>query len=110
MKVGFPKSIRLLKRYQFQRMANSPRRHVGFLLTIDCRENQLKETRLGITATRYFGKSHERNRFKRLVREAFRLCHSELISGFDLNIKPRPAAKTAKMGDIQNEVLRFLGK
>ena len=50
--------------------------------------------RLGITASRHFGKAHQRNSFKRMAREAFRLCQHLLPEGLDVNVKPR--------NDVQN--------
>lgn len=80
---------------------------VGHWIIVDRRSNNLPQTRLGITATRRYGKAHERNRFKRLVREAFRLSLPQLLVGYDLNVKPRHAAKDAKMQDIMSELLKF---
>lgn len=104
----FPKAMRLLKRYQFKQMANSGLCRIGQLLIIEIRKNKLPNSRLGITVSRKFGKSHERNRFKRLVREAFRLSQNFLPKGYDFNIKPRSFAKSAKMQDIQNEMQKLL--
>lgn len=89
-------------------MASPDVRHVGHWIIIDIRSNQNSHTRLGITATRRYGKSHDRNRFKRIVREAFRQCRMKLKTGLDLNVKPRPSAADAKPADIQAELLRYL--
>lgn len=53
-------------------------------------ENGLDHPRLGISASRKrVRKAHERNRVKRLLREAFRLSRAELPAGVDLVIVPR---------------------
>jgi len=91
-------------------MAHHATRHVGNWIIIEARPNKSTLSRLGITVTRRYGKAHMRNRFKRVVREAFRLCQQEIKSGFDLNIKPRNLANTAKMQDIMGEIIRFLAK
>lgn len=105
---SYPKALRLRTRRDFQRMAHKAQRHVGNLLIIDARANYTQNTRLGITVTKRYGKSHTRNRFKRIVREAFRLCHGQLAQGLDLNVRPRSAACNAKMQDVQAEFLRLL--
>jgi ribonuclease P protein component len=53
-------------------------------------ENGLDHPRLGISASRKrVRKAHERNRVKRLLREAFRLSKAELPAGVDLVVVPR---------------------
>lgn len=110
MKQAFPKAVRLRTRRQYQRMSHPEMRHVGYWIIIDTCSNPLSQTRLGITVTRRYGKAHDRNRFKRIVREAFRLCRHQLRIGLDLNIKPRTLAHQATSANIQEELLRFLAK
>lgn len=48
------------------------------------RPNGLPHSRLGITTTRRLGKAVQRNRARRLVREAYRTHRGALPPGFDL--------------------------
>ena len=105
---SFPKALRLLERHDFMRVAQKGDILKGKFILIEYTPNQEPHCRLGITATKRFGKAHERNRFKRLVREAFRLSQHQLIGYFDLVIKPRSYAKKACLSDIQEELLRLL--
>ena len=58
-------------------------------------ENGLNHPRLGISASkRRIRKAHDRNEFKRFVREAFRLTKGELPAGIDLIVVPRGARLT----------------
>ena len=49
--------------------------------------------RLGVTIPKKTGNAVVRNRWKRLIREAFRLEQHHLPTGFDLVVKPRRDAK-----------------
>jgi ribonuclease P protein component len=58
-------------------------------------ENGLDHPRLGISVSRKrVRRAHDRNRVKRLLREAFRLGKAELPGGLDLVVVPRGAALT----------------
>lgn len=101
--------MRVRTRRQYQRIAQQPTRHVGRWVIVDIRSSKYPSIKLGITASRHYGIAVERNRFKRVVREAFRTCRHQLQGGYDINVKPRPMAHKAKMSDILGELLSFLG-
>ena len=109
VKAPFSKESRLRTRGQFQRMNYQAKRYVGNWVTMDVRSNSQGRTRLGITVTKRFGKAHDRNRFKRIVREAFRLSLSNLPKGYDLNIKPRTKASEAQTQQVTQDILSFFG-
>ncbi|WP_213105560.1 ribonuclease P protein component [Candidatus Protochlamydia amoebophila] len=102
--------MRLRTRKQYQRMANGSSRYIGRWIILDLRFNNRIHSRLGITVTRRFGKAHQRNRFKRIVREAFRLSHHTFPQALLLNVKPRTLAHQAKMQDIQAELMELINQ
>jgi ribonuclease P protein component len=87
-KLAFSKTFRLLKSYQFQSLAKHAHTFHGKVLFIVWRKNLHGVARLGITVNRKQGSSVVRNRFKRLVREAFRLQKNRLHLGIDIHVRP----------------------
>lgn len=63
----------------------------GMVLVYVC-ENALPHPRLGLSVSRKVGNAVTRNRWKRLLRESFRLSRQELPNGIDLVVIPRPDA------------------
>src|SRR5215475_9264840 len=60
----------------------------GWLLVYVC-ENGLPHLRLGLSVSRKFGQATQRNRLRRLYREAFRLTRAQMPVGLDLVLIPR---------------------
>jgi len=106
----YPKRVRLRTRRQYQRVSYHCEKFLGNWILLDYRSNRNGITRLGITVTKRFGKAHDRNRFKRLVREAFRRLLNQMPPGIDINVKPRTQAKEAKLVDILQELMQFVEK
>jgi ribonuclease P protein component len=59
--------------------------------------------RLGITASRRVGNAAQRNRAKRLLREAFRCVRAELPGGLDLVVIVRHDLGARKLRDVVSE-------
>jgi len=74
-----PKQSRLRARAEFQKIYAEGQRYDGRLMAAFLRKNDLPEHRLGVTAsTKAIGKSVDRNRARRLLREVFRRSRNEL--------------------------------
>lgn len=85
----FPRSHRLLRGPQFERVYRRRRSAGDRLLVVHVCENQLGHCRLGLSVSRRVGPAVVRNRWKRVIRAAFRLSHEELPPGLDLVVSPR---------------------
>lgn len=76
-------------------MFQSARKIGTRFLTVLYRENQLEHPRLGlIVAKKTAKRAHERNRFKRLTRESFRLVQHQLPK-IDIVVLSRQQIETA---------------
>lgn len=101
----FPKSARLLKSKQFKEINHRGKRHAGsYLFAQSLSGSFVKTSKLGLTVSRKYGKAHERNRFKRLVREAFRLLLPEMPLPTHLNIQPKKEAMEASLDNILGDL------
>ena len=90
---------RIRRRAEFLKVQRSGVRRRGRYLTMLGLPNGRDASRLGIVAPRRLGDAVRRNRFKRLVRELFRL--EERRPGFDLVVLPRPELLDAPFAELQ---------
>jgi len=95
--------VRFLNRAQYKALSYTGTSFKGKSCWIQFRIGSTN-AKLGITVTKRFGKAHDRNRFKRIAREAFRDIYSELPPGLEMQISPRFHAKNIKPIDIQKDI------
>ena len=88
----FSKKLRLLRASEFERVFQQRCSAADGAVVVYGAMNDLGYARLGLTVSRKVGHAVVRNRWKRALREAFRLTQGELPS-LDLICIPRPPAQ-----------------
>ena len=110
MKFKYQKESRIRKKEHFRRVLSKSIsiRREGTFINLQYILGSHFLPRLGITISSKYGKSHERNRLKRKIREAFRLSAHLLPQNLEMVVFPGQNAATAKMQEIQKEFLQIL--
>ncbi len=88
----FPKSDRVVKQTDFDRVHASRAFAADQYLVLKGVPNQRAFSRLGLSISRRVGNAVVRNRWKRTLREAFRRHRAQLPSGWDWVVRPRKDA------------------
>ena len=86
---AFRRAERLRLPSEFRRVYERRRSVSDNWLIVYACENNLPHLRLGLSVSRKVGGATQRNRLRRLYREAFRLTRHEMPAGLDLVLIPR---------------------
>jgi len=113
---AFPKTRRLLRHADFQRVYEGGRRQFMGNMTVFFlrRTTSAADTaaggslRVGFTVGKALGGAVERNRLKRRMREAVRTSWPQLEAPVDVVIHPRKSVLEMSFGDVASEVARGL--
>jgi ribonuclease P protein component len=112
---GFPRSARLLRHSDFERVYKQGRRHFSSHMTVFYLRpgeapSPQQSARVGFTVGRVLGGAVKRNRIKRRLREAVRLRRSVLkdAGAVDVVINPKKSVLTLEFSVVLEEVGRAL--
>jgi ribonuclease P protein component len=116
-KAAFPRSARLLRHADFERVYKQGRRHFSASLTVFFLQRQEAQStaakvpvapglRIGFTVGRALGGAVHRNRMKRRLREAVRFSRPPAGPNADVVINPKKSLLTTDFAVVLNEVRR----
>jgi ribonuclease P protein component len=105
---SFSKADRILKRDDFKRIYEQGRKVHTRYFTAFILPNSGDRPRLGVTATRKIGNAVERNRARRLLREAFRKNKWLVPRGVDIVINVKRSLVEAALSDLEDDFINLL--
>lgn len=108
---AFPRSARLLRHVDFERVYKLGKRHFSASMTVFYFERQDSSQtpagfRVGFTVGKALGGAVDRNRMKRRLREAVRLCLPGTKAGVDVVVNPKTVLLKTDFGEITQELHR----
>jgi ribonuclease P protein component len=102
-----PRSGRLLRHADFERVYKQGRRHFSAHMTVFyLRRAEGGGLRVGFTVGRALGGAVDRNRMKRRLRESVRLTRRAIAPAADVVINPKKSLQTAEFSLLLAEVSR----
>ena len=101
----YPKAARLRRKPEFLRLASKGRVCPGAEAVVRTLRNSCGHARLGIATPRRFGSAVRRNRFRRLVREAFREV-AEQLGPHDYMVAPKRSLEEPTLSGLRADLLR----
>jgi len=103
----FPRSARLLRHSDFERVYQQGKRHFSPRMTIFyLRRDEGQGLRIGFTVGRALGGAVDRNRIRRRMREAVRLRRPAEFAPVDVVINPKRSVLQAAFPELLTEIGR----
>ena len=100
-----PRSGRLLRHADFERVYKQGRRHFASHMTVFyLRREEGEGMRVGFTVGRVLGDAVDRNRMKRRLRESVRLSRPAASPPVDVVINPKKSVRTVAFSVLLGEV------
>ena len=101
---------KLKKRWEFQRAYQKGSKYWNRYFVIYVFHTRFDNLRLGITVSKKVGKSVQRNRVKRLIRESFRQLRPRIKVAYDIVVVGRTEACRLTCQEAENGLLSLFRK
>ncbi len=108
MRVGNAAALR--KNWEFHRAYRRGRCVAGPILICYCFKGKGRRTRIGVTAAKKIGSAVERNRARRVIKEAYRSIYPQVSEGWDLVFVAREGTGRKKSTEIAAVMQALLKK
>ena len=102
------RKFRLTRSTDFKRVRRTGKSYAHPFVVLVVQASEIPRVRVGVTAGRSVGGAVQRNRAKRLLREAMRPLLPDLLPGWDLILIARKALLTESLPDIRQALTSLL--
>lgn len=102
---GLSRAQRMTRSAHFQEAYDQGRKWVGRYMVLYLRAGEGAALRLGVVASRRVGRAHERNRARRLLREAYRRNRHRFQGQTDVVLIARASVPRAAYSDVEADLL-----
>ncbi|MBO4391896.1 MAG: ribonuclease P protein component [Clostridia bacterium] len=79
-------------------------------VVVYCRKNRQPVNQLGLTAAKKIGNAVQRNRARRLMREAYRMLEPTLAGKYDIVLVARSKTPFVLMDEVKSDLVRAFSK
>lgn len=107
---GLARRQRLTRSALFGEAYRQASKGVSRTLVMYLREGEGAALRLGVVSGRKVGKAHDRNRARRLLREAWRLNRHRFSGKVDVVLVARAAAARAAFSEVEEDLLKLAAR
>ena len=102
------KLVPICRNNDFRRIYARGKSYVSPLVVVYALKNRTKNVRVGITTSKKVGNAVQRNRSRRVIREALRALAPRVRPGFDLVLVARGKTPYVKSTDVRRQLERQL--
>jgi ribonuclease P protein component len=102
------RKFRLTRSTDFKRVRRTGKSYAHPFVVLVVQASEAPRVRVGVTAGRAVGGAVQRNRAKRLLREAMRPLLPELLPGWDLILIARPTLPSKSLQEIRQVLTSLL--